>query len=124
VAQGAGGAYEARRRGASHTHTSTLNFGELRKGEVRRILLPRRWVNNGPICQNSSRIHSCPSCYQHARSGQTDECKVEECERKVAEPNSLCIGCFGGLLTEEVIRTEDYRYIKNPNFKPKMGKRR
>jgi hypothetical protein len=39
-------------------------------------------------------------------------------------PNSLCIGCFGGLLTEEVIRTEDYRYIKNPNFKPKKGKRR
>jgi hypothetical protein len=55
---------------------------------------------------------------------QTDECKVEGCERKVAEPNSLCIGCFGGLLTEEVIRTEDYRYIKNSNFKPEMGKRR
>jgi hypothetical protein len=49
---------------------------------------------------------------------------VEGCERKVAEPNTLCIGCFGGLLTEEVIRTEDYRYIKNPNFKPKMGKQR
>jgi hypothetical protein len=32
---------------------------------------------------------------------------VEGCERKVAEPNTLCIGCFGGLLTEEVIRTED-----------------
>jgi hypothetical protein len=51
-------------------------------------------------------------------------CKVDGCERKVAEPNSLRIGCFGGLLTEEVIRTEDYRYIKNSNFKPEMGKRR
>jgi hypothetical protein len=49
---------------------------------------------------------------------------VEGCERKATEPISLCIGCFGGLLTEEVIRTKDYRYIKNPNWKPKKGRKR
>ena len=42
----------------------------------------------------------------------------------MAEPISLCIGCFGGLLTEETNRTKDYRYIKNPNWKPKKGRKR
>ena len=30
-------------------------------------------------------------------------CKTEGCERDVAGPESFCMGCFMGLITEEVV---------------------
>lgn len=59
-------------------------------------------------------------------------CKVEECERGVADKDTFCMGCFAGLLTGEVIRIEGppvngpgtrFRHIKNPDFKPKKGRK-
>src|SRR5215208_3614599 len=47
VAKGAGGAQEVGRGCTSHTHTSTLNFRESPKCELRRIPLPRTLVNGG-----------------------------------------------------------------------------
>ena len=53
----------------------------------------------------------------------TDECVREGCAIKVAEPDSLCYGCLAGLLTDEIIQ-KGGRYLKNPDWKPKKGRRK
>jgi hypothetical protein len=34
-----------------------MNFRELRHGELRRIPLPRRWVNKGPLLPSGEKSH-------------------------------------------------------------------
>jgi hypothetical protein len=51
------------------------------------------------------------------------ECKTEGCSRRVAGYDNLCYRCFAGLMTGEVIK-EGGHYLKDPNWKPKKGRKK
>ncbi len=49
------------------------------------------------------------------------ECKTENCERRVSDPDTFCMGCFVGLITGEVERIGElgdgkkFRYVRREN---------
>lgn len=46
------------------------------------------------------------------------KCKTENCERRVSDPDSFCMGCFVGLISGEVERIGElgdgkpFRYVR------------